>query len=163
MSLKKYKIFNNLLNIKAYPYFPIVHSPPWNSWKAVSGKVKFSQDGWPRGVAFPTPPSPWTKTPTSLCSSPPSGPCRGGEQQPPWPSTYEIHLYGDQNLKTFFPRFFLFLHQSMCCDHSSEPSRRDGSDGGHKIYFHREVREIFRHDTIELIDFAINVDTQARL
>ena len=31
--------------------------------------------------------------------------------------------------------FFLFLIETICCDPSSEPSLRDGSDGGSQYVF----------------------------
>ena len=37
---------------------------------------------------------------------------------------------------------FLFLNETICCDPSSEPSRRDGIDEGHYICFCAEVTEI---------------------
>ena len=35
----------------------------------------------------------------------------------------------------------IFLHQSMPCDPSLEPSHRDGSIAGHNVCFHREIRK----------------------
>ena len=35
--------------------------------------------------------------------------------------------------------FFLFLNENICCDPSLEPSRRDGSNDGHKICFYGEI------------------------
>ena len=35
--------------------------------------------------------------------------------------------------------FFLFLIETICCNPSSEPSRRDGSDEGHNIHFCAEL------------------------
>ena len=32
-------------------------------------------------------------------------------------------------------QIFLFLHETICCDPSSEPSRRDGSGEGNNICF----------------------------
>ena len=37
---------------------------------------------------------------------------------------------------------FLFLIKTGCCDPSSELSRRDGSDEGHKICFKAEITKI---------------------
>ena len=37
---------------------------------------------------------------------------------------------------------FLFLIKTVCCDPSSELSRRDGSDEGHKICFKAEITKI---------------------
>ena len=37
---------------------------------------------------------------------------------------------------------FLFLIKTVCCDPSSELSRRDGSDEGHKTCFKAEITKI---------------------
>ena len=37
---------------------------------------------------------------------------------------------------------FLFLIKTVCCDPSSELSRRDGSDDGHNICFQAELTNI---------------------
>ena len=31
------------------------------------------------------------------------------------------------------------FNENMCCDHSLEPSRRDGANDGHKICFYRDM------------------------
>ena len=35
--------------------------------------------------------------------------------------------------------FFLFFIETLCCDSSSEPSRRDGSDEGSQLCFYAEL------------------------
>ncbi len=37
--------------------------------------------------------------------------------------------------------FSLFFVESICCDHSFEPSRWHGSNGGHNIYFEWKIRK----------------------
>ena len=49
--------------------------------------------------------------------------------------------------------FFLFLIENICCDPSSEPSRRDGSDEGSQLMFLRRMNKNYPLLSLKIIPY----------